>query len=286
MSSGALTRTAFPLTLNGHTRCSLSGASLMAMFRASPGVVDAEMLGHQALVVTHIVCRSHESATAGIEDHRLIAHGQRQLAILLDKDDGLAGCLELADGSADLRDDQGGKAFRRFIKQKHRGISHERPSDRQHLLFAAGKGAGILRVALPQARKHLEYAFRRPRRIGFLVPLSCDNKIIPDRQGWKYPASLRHKTYSQPRDFLRAEPCDRFSEQADLSLRRRQESDDGGNTGGLARAIASQQSENLAGLKRKADVVQDMAVAVKRVNVRQCERVSCQDTPHGSSRRQ
>ena len=63
----------------------------------------------------------------------MIGDFERQLKILLDENDGLPFVLQALNGAADLRHDQRGKAFRRFVEQKHPGIAHQCAPYSEHL---------------------------------------------------------------------------------------------------------------------------------------------------------
>ena len=69
-----------------------------------------------------------------------------------------------------------------------------------------------------------------------------------------------------PADRLGLEPGDRLAKQSDRPAPRRQEPDDGADACALARAVSAEQCEQLAGLYRKRDALQHMAVAVKRID--------------------
>jgi hypothetical protein len=112
------------------------------------GVKDAKILRNQHLIVQNFTGIAGEYAAPGVEDDGLICDIERQLAVLFDQDDRLSFLLQPLDGAADLRNDQGGKTFRRLIEQQHPRIAHQRTSDGQHLLLAAGERASELRMAL------------------------------------------------------------------------------------------------------------------------------------------
>src|SRR6266481_2815786 len=83
------------------------------------GVKDAKILRDQRFIVEDFAGVAREHATSGVEDDRLIRHLEGQFPVLLDQDDGLPLLLQPLDGAADLGDDQGGKALRRFVEQQY-----------------------------------------------------------------------------------------------------------------------------------------------------------------------
>src|SRR4030081_3540081 len=94
------------------------------------GMKDAEILFDQLFIIQNVAGATGEHAASGVEDDRLIRNVERQLEILFDENDGLPFLLQSSDGAADFGDDQGRKAFRRFIEQKHPWIAHQRAPDR------------------------------------------------------------------------------------------------------------------------------------------------------------
>src|SRR5258708_6801882 len=183
------------------TRSSLRFPCLMS-------VDDAEILRDQLFIVQNIAGIADEHTASGVEDDRLVRNVERQLDILFDENDGLPFLFQSSDGAADFGDDQGRKAFRRFIEQKHPWIAHQRAPDRKHLLFSAGKRAGILRVAFAQPREQGVDPVDIPWCAGCTFALLRHSKVFPDRKRWKHTASLRYETDPEMRDAFGAESFD------------------------------------------------------------------------------
>src|SRR4051812_10149545 len=139
-------------------------------------------------------------------------------------------------------------------------------------------------MALAQPRKQLEYPLHLPWLLRRADALLRHQQVFLDRERGKDAASLRHQADAELRDALGAKAADRLTEQSYLAFRGLQEADDGRDAGGLAGAVASEQRQHAARPQRKADAVQDMAVAIKGVQVGQAERVRGQDTPPASVR--
>src|SRR3954463_4580899 len=123
---------------------------------------DSQVLSDHAFVVAYIFGRPEEGEPAGIEDRNLVGELERELHVLLHEHDGLSLGLQAGNGASDLRHDERREAFGRLVEEEHARVAHERARDSEHLLLAPGKRAGVLRVALLQPGKELEYAVHGP----------------------------------------------------------------------------------------------------------------------------
>ncbi len=143
------------------------------------------------------------------------------------------------------------------------------------------KACRNLRVALAQSWKQLVDPFDIPglRCRGRALPRTI--RFFSNRQRWKDATSLRHEADSEMRDPFGTETRDGFAKQPDFTGPGCQETDNGGNAGGLSRAIAAQQRQYPAWPQRKADAMQDMAVAIECMDIGQAECVRRQDIPRG-----
>ena len=236
-----------------------SGAQLAVdangRFDLETGIAYAKMLRDQLLVVQNLARLAGKDAASGVENDGVVGDIERQLPVLLDQHDGLALILEPLDGAADVGHDQGRQPFRRFVEQQHARVSHQRAADCEHLLLAAGKRAGKLRVALLEPREQAKDTLNVPWLGGLALALPGDGEVFTHRQRWKDPAALRDEADAEPRNPLGAQAADGLAKQADVAFLRRQKADNGGNTGGLAGAVASQQGQYLAFAQGEANAV-------------------------------
>src|SRR6185369_15320131 len=92
-------------------------------------------------------------------------------------------------------------------------------------------------------------------------------------------AALWHQADAFPGDRFRRQSCDALAEQRARATTGTEESHDGRHAGSLAGAVAAEQPEQPARLQRKADAVQYMTVAVKRIHVADRQGFSRQGTP-------
>jgi hypothetical protein len=73
------------------------------------------------------------------KDLEALSHSLHQAEMLLDDQETGPGATDVFEDVDDLVDDEGGKPFRGLVEDEDRGVGHQRPPDRQHLLLAAGK---------------------------------------------------------------------------------------------------------------------------------------------------
>ena len=80
-----------------------------------------------------------------------MGQAQGDAGVLLHQHHGEAFLVEGAQGGEDVAHDDGSQAHGRLVEQQeHARLGHERPPDGQHLLLAAGQGAGLLPLPLFQ----------------------------------------------------------------------------------------------------------------------------------------
>ncbi len=77
--------------------------------------------------------------------------------------------MQVLDNLKDLLDQNGRKTHGRLVEHKELGVAHEGATHGEHLLLAAGKGAGDLLAALLQAREVVVDALQA----GAMVDLGC-----------------------------------------------------------------------------------------------------------------
>ncbi len=231
------------------------------------GVINAEILRDEIIIGADLLRAADKGAAAGVQDHGLVGHLQRKMPVLFDQDDGQSLVLQAMDGATDFGDDQRRQALRWLVEQQDAGIAHQRPADRQHLLFATRKGAGQLGLPFPQPREHLVYSRHGPELVAAALALPGDIEVLVHRQRGEHPPSLRHEANAGFGDSLRRETADRPAEQADVAVARLQETHDGRDAGGLAGAVAAEEAQQAARPERERDAMQHMAVAVERIHL-------------------
>src|SRR5215470_14382967 len=77
--------------------------------------------------------------------------------VLLDQEEGYPLRVDALDQREQFLHQQWRQSERRLIEDQKPGLGHQSASDRQHLLFAAGQRAGVLRLSFRQPREDREY---------------------------------------------------------------------------------------------------------------------------------
>src|SRR6266511_3702755 len=89
-------------------------------------------------IVDQLAPAARECERAGFEQVSVIAHVQRRGCVLLHHQDGGAGGANAGDDIEGALDNGGGKAERRLVEHDELGPRHQRATDRERLLLAAG----------------------------------------------------------------------------------------------------------------------------------------------------
>src|SRR5262249_53551974 len=156
-------------------------------------------LRDQLIVALELASIAGEDTASGIEDDRFISDVERELEILFDQKSGLLLLLQALNGTADFGHNQRREALRRFVEQEYARISHQRASDREHLLFATRQCSCKLAVAVPQPRKQIVDPVDRPSTDAFFSTLLGDDQVFADGERREDAAALRHKADSELR---------------------------------------------------------------------------------------
>src|SRR5271166_592925 len=134
---------------------------------------------------------------AMLHDVIAIRNRRSEPKILLHEQDGEALLLEQPDGLADLLNDDGGEAFRRFVEQQEARAGTQDAADGEHLLLTPGKLGALARKALPQIGKKLKDAVE-VESTG--AHLGRQQKVLLDVETGKNAALLGAKRNAQPRE--------------------------------------------------------------------------------------
>src|SRR5216683_7854022 len=119
---------------------------------------DAEIKFLHVLIRSKLLRRAVENDASGLENIGVVGNIERPLGVLLDQQHRHLHLVpELDDDLVDPVDDQRRQSERRLVERQQHGIGHQRPADRQHLLFAAGHVAGDLVAPFEQAGEQREH---------------------------------------------------------------------------------------------------------------------------------
>ena len=128
-------------------------------WRFDAGGFSAAEVGFFHLVALgELFARAAEADGAGLHHVGPVGHGEGHLRVLLHEQYRGAVLVQAADDIEYLLDQDGRKAHRRLVEHEQLGLGHERAAHGEHLLLAAGEGAGHLGAALLEAREALVYA--------------------------------------------------------------------------------------------------------------------------------
>src|SRR5262245_36233813 len=137
-----------PLQKQSKTMAGTSPAMMKWGIVVSSTSEHAEVLGDNGIVELDLIGGPAKYHAAGIDDDDVVGEVEGELNVLLDQHDRLSFRLELRDRAADFGHQLRREPLGRLVHQEHARIAHERPSDREHLLLAAGERAGQLGVTL------------------------------------------------------------------------------------------------------------------------------------------
>ncbi len=150
-------------------------------------------------------------------DHvRTMSNLQSHIGVLLNQQDRRASLINLANDLKNNPHELRRKTQRGFIKHQQFRPSHQRSSDRQHLLLAARKRPRLLGEPLAHARKKLKcpFAIRANRSLIFSQKRS-ELQVFIDRQIRKNFPSLGHLHQPGLHDFMRLKPLNLFTVESD-----------------------------------------------------------------------
>ena len=99
---------------------------------------------------------AHDVDAAVEHDPGVVGHGQGDPGELLDQQDGDALSGQVGDGLVEALDDHRRQPHRELVEEQQRGVDGEGAGHGQHLLLAAGEGAGHLGAPLAQPGEALE----------------------------------------------------------------------------------------------------------------------------------
>jgi hypothetical protein len=156
-------------------------------------------------------------------------------------------------------DDDGREPLERLVQQHDLGIAHQRPGDREHLLFAAGELGAAVVAPLLQPRKHLVDALERPA-------LRCgdpgEDDVLLHRQAAEDPALLVHELHAGLRDSVTLASGDIDAVELHAAAAGRHDAHQALERRALAGAVPPEQRHHLVPLDAHGDVEQDVGVPV------------------------
>ncbi len=190
--------------------------------------------------------------------------GQRNqfLDVLVDHQHALPFAAQAGEAGPYLLADQWGEPFGGLVENQQARVGDQRPADRQHLLFAAGKLAAEVLRAFAQAREQVVDAGRRPRRPHTpAVGVEGDQMLVDGEIGEALPA-FRNQRDAGAADAVRPPAGDVLAGKANAAGPDRLQTADGAQGRRLAHAVAAEQGRRLPLGHGETEAKQHLAGAV------------------------
>src|ERR1700751_3854631 len=213
------------------------------------------------------------STIAGIFDYPAVHHREivaglaGKVEILLNQDDrDVAEIAQIGDRATDVLDDRGLDAFGGLVEQQQFRTHHQRATDGELLLLAAGEVA----TAPPQHR--LQHWKQREHVIRDVAIFSLERRksgvqILFHSQERKDLAALRHKADAAARPLIGPQARDVGTFEGDGARGNRVLADQRAEQPGLTDAVAPKYASCFAWLRRDGDAAQRLRRAVIEVEV-------------------
>src|SRR5258705_4632239 len=149
------------------------------------------MLMQQLGVGFQLFSASFKNDAAFDENHVAIGERRERREVFVNDDRGDSGLAHGLNDSPDFSSDEWGKAFGRLVQDQQRGIGHERSSDREHLLLAAGELLAAMRESLGESWKSVKNTIECPLVTAIGAAVRRHQQIFSYREIRKDAASFR-----------------------------------------------------------------------------------------------
>jgi hypothetical protein len=184
-----------------------------------------------------------------------VGHAERQVGVLLDEQDRPLLLVELPEQLGDPLHEHGRQAHRRLVEHEELRAGHERPGDGQHLLLAAGQGAGQLPPPLGEQREVRVHAVELPA-VDVAEDVGAHLHVLVDRHHREHPAALRAVGDPALDDRVRGEAAERPALELDRAAGEAEQPGDRPERAGLPRAVGADQRHQLAGPHLQVDLLE------------------------------
>ena len=122
------------------------------------------------------------------------------LDVLVYDQDGLALALQRAKALPDFFAYQRRKPFGSFIEDQQVRVGHQRATNGEHLLLAAGELVAHVAAALGEAREKAEYLGQRPGFFGAAAVAGKGDEVLAHGEIGEYLPALGHQCHTHARD--------------------------------------------------------------------------------------
>src|SRR3989338_4675109 len=193
-----------------------------------------------------------------------VGHSERQIDLLLDQKHPHLADLQGSDGVEEPSDQGRHESLARLVHQQHLRARAEGTGGGQHLLLPAAQRPRALSESRAKRGKEIENPVQR------LVTAALEQKshleILPHRQEGENPPALRHVADPEARDFVRPKPGQLPPVKRDPPGPWRHQPHNGSECRRLARAVPTEETEDLPRRKLKRDILEDVDVPIVAVN--------------------
>ena len=175
--------------------------------------------------------------------------------------------MHVPDDVEDLLHQQRRKTHGRLVQHQHGGVAHQRAAHGQHLLFAAGHGAGQLLAAFLQAGEQLKDLFLVGGNGGVGLGVGTHVQIFFHGHVQEHMASFGNMGKARFHDFMGAHALDALALVDHIAGLGFQQAGDGLQGGGLTGTIGTDQGDDLALIDLEGNALDGVDVAVVNVDV-------------------
>ena len=192
---------------------------------------------------------------------------QRLVGVLLNQEDRHPLLAQLLDGIENLLNDNRRQPQRRFIQQQQARLAHQSATDRQHLLLAAGHGAGALNTAFMQTREQLIHPFDAGMKLVAVGKKTAHRQVLFHRHARKDASPFRHDRHRFTHDFRRLPVGNILTVKDNAPAGSPRIAAQRTEQGGFPCAVGADKRDDLALFDMQADVVQCLNLAVVGADV-------------------
>src|SRR6188472_3611405 len=222
-----------------------------------------------------------EDDATGREDVATVGDRERDVRVLLDDQHRDARLVDLLDDLEAPLDEHRREAHRRLVHEQQLWLRHQRATHRNHLLLAAGKRPGELRAPLVEKREQRIDALQLRLEVGAWTKVGAHLEVLQHRHRPEETPVLRHDREAaadpvggrHPRHVLAGEhhaSCAWPHETEDRLERRR-----------LPRRVTAEEADELPLAHDEMRVLEDVDLAVVRVDPLELEEGSGSGSVHG-----
>ena len=204
---------------------------------------------------------------AGFQHVGAVGNGKRHLRVLFHQQNGGSGPFQFPDDIEDLLHQNRSQTHRRLVHHHQLGLAHQSAAHGQHLLFAAGQGARHLLVAFLQPWKVIVHIFNGFFQFGIGTGIAAHLQIFQHCHLQENAPSFRAERHPLGDDLISGHPHDILIVQHDAAAVGLQQSGNGVQRGGFARAIGTDQGHDLPFVHLEGDPLDGVDAAIINVEI-------------------